>query len=77
MSDPHDSIYSTSTKEKKMKVPFGFAPEVGQVITSRVSGKVGTVLQVVPHTSKDGKVTYRTELQIDGLPPSLSVWTSF
>lgn len=60
-----------------MKVPFGFAPEVGQVVTTRVSGKLGTVLKVVPHMSKAGKVTYRTELEINSGRGPLSVWTSF
>ncbi len=56
------------------QVPIGTRPLIGEVSRTRRSGKLVTVLEVIDHVSKSGKVTYRTRCEDEA---GLEVWTSF
>lgn len=80
MSDPHAKIESTKGVNMKYvegtfdTVHPGAYPIVGQIAITRNSGKRVTVLEVITHLSKSGKVTYRTRCEDEA---GLEVWTSF
>ncbi len=56
------------------QVPLGTRPLIGEVSRTRNSGKLVTVIEVIDHVSKSGKVTYRTRCEDEA---GLEVWTSF
>ena len=82
MSDPYAMLKSTTTKGTNMKyvegtfdtVHAGASPIVGQVAITRNSGKRVTVLEVITHVSKSGKITHRTRCEDMA---GLEIWTSF